>query len=57
MTVYTIRVIGHVDAHKSDWFDGLTINNMQLGEAMISAQTVAGTSSSSVTEPNNSVHT
>ena len=27
MTVYTIRVIGQVDAQWSEWFDGLTISN------------------------------
>jgi hypothetical protein len=40
MTVYTIRVIGHIDAHWSEWFDGLMITNAQPGEAMISGEIV-----------------
>jgi hypothetical protein len=35
VAVYTIRVTGNVDTHWSEWFDGLTINNIQPGEAMI----------------------
>jgi hypothetical protein len=31
-------VIGNVDAHWSDWFDGLMISNAQPGEAMISGE-------------------
>jgi hypothetical protein len=38
VAVYTIRVIGQVDAHWSMWFDGLTISNTQPGEAMISGK-------------------
>ena len=40
MAVYAIRVIGQVDAHWSEWFDGLTISNTQPGEAMISGEIV-----------------
>jgi hypothetical protein len=38
VAVYAIRVIGHVDAHWSVWFDGLTISNASPGEAMISGE-------------------
>jgi hypothetical protein len=40
VAVYAIRVIGHVDAHWSVWFDGLTISNASPGEAMISGEIV-----------------
>jgi hypothetical protein len=40
VAVYTIRVIGNVDAHWSEWFDGLTISNIQPGEATISGEMV-----------------
>jgi hypothetical protein len=40
VAIYTIRVTGNVDAHWSEWFDGLTINNIQPGEAMISGEMV-----------------
>jgi hypothetical protein len=40
VAVYAIRVIGQVDAHWSEWFDGLTISNTQPGEAMISGEIV-----------------
>ena len=38
MAVYTIRVVGQVDAQWSEWFDGLTISNASPGEAMISGE-------------------
>ena len=40
MAVYTIRVVGPVDAQWSEWFDGLTISNASPGEAMISGEIV-----------------
>jgi hypothetical protein len=40
VAVYAIRVTGNIDAHWSEWFDGLTINNIQPGEAMISGEMV-----------------
>ena len=40
MTVYEIRVKGHLDGHWSDWFDGLTIANMENGEAVLSGEIV-----------------
>ncbi|HEY9470272.1 MAG TPA: hypothetical protein VIQ76_11740 [Propionibacteriaceae bacterium] len=40
MAIYSIRVIGEVDADWSEWFDGLTISNIQSGEAMISGEIV-----------------
>jgi hypothetical protein len=39
MALYTIRVVGHVDPHWSDWFDGLTItNNTASGVTVISGE-------------------
>ena len=40
MTVYEIRVKGHLDGHWSDWFDGLTIANVENGEAVLSGEIV-----------------
>jgi hypothetical protein len=40
VAVYTIRVTGNVDAHWSEWFDGLTITNTPAGDAMISGEMV-----------------
>ncbi len=36
MSVYEIRVKGHLDSHWSVWFDGLTITNLPHGEALLS---------------------
>ena len=40
MALYTIRVVGHVDAHWSDWFEGLTITNTASGVTVISGEIV-----------------
>jgi hypothetical protein len=40
MTVYEIRVKGHLEGHWSDWFDGLTIANVENGEAVLSGEIV-----------------
>ena len=40
MTVYEIRVKGHLDGHWSEWFDGLTIANVENGEAALSGEIV-----------------
>lgn len=40
MTVYEIRVKGHLDGHWSEWFDGLVISNLENGEAMLSGEIV-----------------
>lgn len=40
MTVYEIRVKGHLDGHWSEWFDGLEITNLENGEAMLSGEIV-----------------
>ncbi len=40
MTVYEIRVKGHLDRHWSDWFDGLKITNLENGEAVLSGEIV-----------------
>jgi hypothetical protein len=36
MSVYEIRVKGHLDSHWSVWFEGLTITNLPQGEALLS---------------------
>jgi hypothetical protein len=38
MAVYEIRVKGHLDGHWSEWFDGLTIANVENGEAILSGE-------------------
>ncbi len=40
MTVYEIRVKGHLDEHWSEWFDGLIISNLKNGEALLSGEVV-----------------
>jgi len=40
MTVYEIRVKGHLDGHWSEWFDELTITNLENGEAELSGEVV-----------------
>jgi hypothetical protein len=40
MAVYEIRVKGHLDERWSEWFDGLTITNLQSGEALLSGEIV-----------------
>jgi hypothetical protein len=40
VAVYAIRVTGQVDAHWSEWFDGLMISNAQPEEALISGEIV-----------------
>ncbi len=40
MTVYEIRVKGHLDRHWSDWFGGLKITNLENGEAVLSGEIV-----------------
>jgi hypothetical protein len=34
-TYYRIKVKGHLDSTWSDWFDGLTITNVECGESLI----------------------
>lgn len=36
MTVYEIRVKGHLNARWSEWFDRLEITNLKNGEAVLS---------------------
>ena len=36
MSMYEIRVKGHLDSRWSAWFDGLTITNLPHGEALLS---------------------
>ena len=40
MTVYTIRVKGHLDQSWSAWFDGMTITNEANGNTAISGPVV-----------------
>jgi len=40
MAVYEIRVKGHLDGHWSEWFDELTITNLENGEAELSGEVV-----------------
>jgi hypothetical protein len=40
VSVYNIRVKGHLDGGWSEWFDGLTITNLENGEAMLSGEIV-----------------
>jgi len=40
MTVYEIRVKRHLDGHWSEWFDGLTIANVEGGDAVLSGEIV-----------------
>jgi hypothetical protein len=40
MAVYEIRVKGHLDGHWSEWFDGLTIANVENGDAVLSGEIV-----------------
>ena len=35
MTVYQIRIKGHLDPRWSEWFDGLHITNEPNGEALL----------------------
>jgi hypothetical protein len=38
MAVYEIRVKGHLDGRWSEWFDGLTIANVENGDALLSGE-------------------
>ena len=40
MTVYEIRLKGHLDAHWTAWFAGLEITNLENGEAVLSGEIV-----------------
>jgi hypothetical protein len=40
VAIYTIRVIGQIDAHWSEWFGGLTITHPHARETMISGDIV-----------------
>ncbi len=40
MSVYEIRVKGHLDDRWSEWFDGLKITNLENGEALLSGEIV-----------------
>ena len=38
MSVYEIRVKGHLGGRWSEWFDGLQITNLENGEALLSGE-------------------
>ena len=40
MAAYEIRVKGHLDGRWSEWFDGLTIANVENGDALLSGEIV-----------------
>lgn len=40
MSVYKIRVKGHLDGGRSEWFDGLQITNQEEGETLFSGKIV-----------------
>ena len=40
MTSYEVRVKGHLDGRWSEWFDGLTISNVENGDALLSGEIV-----------------
>ena len=40
MTVYEIRVKGHLGGRWSEWFEGLEITNLENGEALLSGKIV-----------------
>jgi hypothetical protein len=40
MAVYEIRVKGHLDRRWSEWFDGLTISNVEDGDALLSGEII-----------------
>ena len=40
MAVYEIRVKGHLDGRWSEWFDGLSIANVEDGDALLSGEIV-----------------
>ncbi len=35
-TIYQIRVKDHLDATWAEWFEGLTVSNLEGGEALLS---------------------
>ncbi len=40
MSVYEIRVKGHLGGRWSEWFNGLEITNLENGEALLSGEVV-----------------
>jgi hypothetical protein len=40
VAVYDIRIVGDLDPSWSDWFDGLTITNLDCGVAVLSGDLV-----------------
>jgi hypothetical protein len=40
MSVYEIRVKGHLDTHWTAWFAGLEVTNLENGDAVLSGEIV-----------------
>jgi hypothetical protein len=40
VTIYEMRLKGHLDGRWSQWFDGLQITNLENGGAMLSGEIV-----------------
>jgi len=40
LVAYEIRVKGHLDESWSEWFDGLTITNLESGETVLRGEIV-----------------
>ena len=51
MSVYNIRVKGHLDRRWSEWFDGLDITNLEEGETLFSGKIVDQAALHGVTRP------
>jgi hypothetical protein len=51
VSVYEIRVKGHLDGGRSEWFDGLQIINQEEGETLFSGKIVDQAALHGVTRP------
>jgi hypothetical protein len=51
MSVYNIRVKGHLDGRWSEWFDDLDITNLKKGETLFSGEIVDQAALHGVTRP------
>jgi len=51
VSVYNIRVKGHLDRRWSEWFDGLDITNLEEGETLFSGKIVDQAALHGVTRP------
>ncbi len=51
MTIYEIRVKGHLDGRWSEWFDSLEITNLEEGETLFSGEIADHAALHGVTRP------